>query len=398
MQLYLTGKLVPFGSTSNVVNEAEFDIQTNQLSEDEKVDEHLSNRDVFRSSSIGFSFKMKKLGPITIDALWGMYHGDTHKRSQHYETWTIKMEPNKNEILENEKSDSNPARVKYTVLERDGLYHVSLFLYNSYERKDTYPKQDEIMFQTKLKVSFSKENMAFFTSKADRFNVADELLYRDAKELAIGHGVGVDWKIDSNEVNIESTWLPFYELPSVEHRTIDEHSFSMKELSRMSAKELKEYLSVIPREYNRWLNKQEEATEELAPHLKIEAADNIDKIRKIIYRTEEGIEYITKSDNCIGKQAFQFANRCMMLQRAQTKVALEFRSSGKRMKPIYDGKWRIFQIMFVLMSISGVSDKNHKDREMVDLIWFPTGGGKTEAYLGVAAYLMAYRRLSSDIF
>src|SRR5699024_2080443 len=122
-------------------------------------------------------------------------------------------------------------------MERDGSYHVSLFLYNSYEREGTYPKQDEIMFQTKLQVSFSKENMAFFTSKADRFNISDELLYREHNELAIGHGVGVDWHVNSNEVNIESTWLPFYELPTVEHRSIEGYSFSMKELRGMSAKE-----------------------------------------------------------------------------------------------------------------------------------------------------------------
>lgn len=398
MQLYLTGKLVPFGSSSNVVNEEEFDIQTNQLTEDEKVDEHLSNRDVFRSSSLGFSFKMKKLGLIQIDASWGMYTGDSHKRTQHHETWNIELKSNTTEILENVNPGSEPARVKYVVLERDGLYHVSLFLYNSYERKDTYPEQDEIMFQTKLQVSFSKENMAFFTSKADRFNVSDELLYRDNKELAIGHGVGVDWNIDSTDVKIESTWLPFYELPTIEHKTFQGYSFSMRELSRMSTKELKDYLSIIPQEYNSWLDFQTEAIKDLDPYLKSEAEDNIRKIRIIIKRIEAGIDYITQSENCIGKKAFQFANRCMMLQRAQTKVALEYRSSGKRINPVYDGKWRLFQIMFVLMSISGASDKNHEDREMVDLIWFPTGGGKTEAYLGVAAYLMAFRRLSADIF
>ena len=103
--------------------------------------------------------------------------------------------------------------------------------------------------------------------------------------------------------------------------------------------------------------------------------------------------------NCIGKQAFQFANRCMMLQRAQTKVALNIDHLDKRVKPVHNGKWRLFQIMFLINEcIPGISDRNHKDREFVDLIWFPTGGGKTEAYLGVAAYLMAYRRLSADMF
>lgn len=398
MALYLTGKLVPFGSSANVINEADLDIQTNQLTEDEKVDEYLSNRDMFRPSSMGFSFKMKKLGKVTINAGWAMYLGESHERSQKQETWKVDLKSDVTQILENKNADSDPARVKYSVIKRDGIYHVSIFLYNSYQRDDQYPKQDEIMFQTKLSISFEEDNMAIFTSKADRFNVADELLYRDFKELAIGHGVGVDWNIENGKVNIESTWLPFYELPAVEHTTFEGYSFSMKDLSRMSATELNDYLSIIPKQYNRWLDFQSDEIRDLEVHLKKEAEENIKKIRKIIQRIENGIKFISKSDDCIGKQAFQFANKCMMLQRAHTKVALEYRSSNKRTRPIHDGKWRLFQIMFLLMSIDGVSDKNHEDREMVDLIWFPTGGGKTEAYLGVAAYLMAFRRLTSDIF
>lgn len=395
MNLYLTGKLVPFGSSSDVVPEDEFDIQTNQLAEDEKVDEYLSKRDIFRASTMGFSFKLKELCPIYIQANWAMYEGKNHARSPHEEVWEIELKANETKILENNKTDSDPARVKYTVLERDGLYHVSIFLYNSYEREDTFPKQDEIMFQTKLKVRFPKYHLAYFTSKADRFNVQNELLYRDFYELAIGHGVGVDWNIESGQVTIESTWLPFYELPNVEHRTIEGHSFSMLELSKQTAGQLNETLSIIPIEYRKWLKEQKEAIQDLESPLKKEAEKNITKVEKIISRVEEGIKIISQSDDSIEKKAFQFANRCMMLQRAQTKVALEYRSSGNRIKPNYDGKWRLFQIIFLLMSIPGITNPRHPDRDLVDLIWFPTGGGKTEAYLGVAAFTMAYRRLSA---
>ena len=59
--------------------------------------------------------------------------------------------------------------------------------------------------------------------------------------------------------------------------------------------------------------------------------------------------------------------------------------------------WRLFQLAFVLLNIEGVASDDPAERDIVELVFFPTGGGKTEAYLGVAAFAMGIRRLQGVV-
>lgn len=392
MQFYLTGKLVPFGSTSDVINERDNAIETHVQVSEEKIDEQLTLKKLFRSSTMGISFKLKKLTTVEIEASWAIYEDKEHKRLPQAENWKIDLSNQRTGTLEN-LNESKYGKVRYTVNYRNNLYHVNIFLMNSLKRENQYPEQDEVMFQSSLKVHIPTIHVAKFTSKADQYHVQNELLYRDKEELAIGHGVGVDWKTVGNITTIYSTWMPRFELPNVEHCKIENQSFKMKDLSECPVDILKEKLSVIPSAYKLWLNHETKIVNELPDYLKSEAEQNILKVKNTIERLEEGISLVTKSNNSLYYLAFQFANRAMLLQRAQSGVAQTYRTTGERIKPTLDGEWRLFQLIFLLMNVAGISDEQHIDREIVDLIWFPTGGGKTEAYLGVAAYVMAYRRL-----
>lgn len=392
MQLYLTGKLVPLGSTSDVVNERDNAIETHVQVSEEEINEQLTTKKIFRPSTMGFSFKLEELTTVEIEASWAIYEDKEHNRMPQSEKWQIDLSHKRTAPLEN-SNNSKYGKVRYTVTYRNNLYHVNLFLMNSLKRDNQYPEQDEVMFQCLLKVHIPTSHIAKFTSKADQYNVQNELLYRDKEELAIGHGVGVDWETVGNITTIYSTWMPRYELPNVEHCKIKNQSFKMKELSEYPVDILKEKLSVIPTTYKMWLNHETKVVSELPDYLKSEAEQNILKVKSIIERLEEGISLVTESNNSLCYLAFQFANRAMLLQRAQSAVAQQYRSTGERKKAELNGEWRLFQLIFLLMNIAGASDEQHQDRELVDLIWFPTGGGKTEAYLGVAAYVMAYRRL-----
>ncbi|WP_423798184.1 DISARM system helicase DrmA [Neobacillus sp. SAB-20_R2A] len=385
MSFYLTGKLAPYGSTFEVINEDDNDIRTKEVLDTENLDEMLSNRNPFRPSSMGLSFRMKQLVPITITASWGMYDDEEHKRTLVQKE--ISFVPETKEF-----SLKEPAVLKCKVRERDGLFHVSLFLMNSYVR-DSYPLQSEIMFQTQISISFQASAAAAFSSKADKWNYQDELLYRHVKEYAIGHGVGVDYHVDSETCTIHSNWLPAYELPVVEHRSIDQLNVRMMDLATVSQQELKENLSIIPKTYEKWLNQQRSQVVELPIHLQQVAEENIQTVEKMITRIKDGIDIVTDPRNPLEYQAFQFANKVMAIQQGQSLVALHYRDKKERIMPFYHGEWRLFQITFFLMNINGVGNPEHEDRDVVDLLWFPTGGGKTEAYLGLSAYLIGLRRL-----
>jgi hypothetical protein len=101
----------------------------------------------------------------------------------------------------------------------------------------------------------------------------------------------------------------------------------------------------------------------------------------------KGIDILTNNDTA--RTAFRFMNLAIAM-------AARRRKAGATGDPAAQPapQWRPFQLAFILLNVAGLSDRPHPDREIADLLFFPTGGGKTEAYLGLAAYVIAFRRLS----
>ena len=105
-------------------------------------------------------------------------------------------------------------------------------------------------------------------------------------------------------------------------------------------------------------------------------------------------------------EAFQFMNRAMWLQRTHSLFSEGVRR-GRDIDyndvDIPDNRsWYPFQLAFILLNLPGITKFDHPERSespeaVADLLWFPTGGGKTEAYLGLTAFTLALRRLQGTV-
>lgn len=216
-----------------------------------------------------------------------------------------------------------------------------------------------------------------------------ELRYKDSLIYGVGHGVAVNWgRNNQNKMELWSDFLPSVEVPQV---TADTSSKDSKVLDFDFLKECNENDSVIPmlqefiKNYEDWIEKQRASIENEDEADQAIAHQVIDKMNIAKKRMLTGLDVLKCDEKA--RVAFSIMNEAMLLQ-----MSANDRFSGK-LEPKKNYKWRPFQIAFVLMVLESTINENSEFREEVDLIWFPTGGGKTEAYLGVMAFLFIYRRL-----
>lgn len=209
-----------------------------------------------------------------------------------------------------------------------------------------------------------------------------EYRFRNHLSYAIGHGVAANWSEVRPVTRISTDSLPSETVPRIKPREDSSETLRMSWLADRSLQPttLTEGLSAFVAQYEGWVSDRRLEAESAGKHREV-AQELVRRMEKATIRMREGI-VLLEDDEAI-REAFQLANAAMRLQSTR----------GIEPPPAKEPTWRPFQLAFILMALASTANEDHHDRDLVDLIWFPTGGGKTEAYLGLAAFEMIRRRL-----
>ena len=389
-------------------------------------------------SSLGFTFHVA--GDVTschLMASWGRYErvksealltekGDPKtvwKRIPVSCSMTLPLEKGRIETW-SPCEESPEVKVQGMVRRKEGEpdWTVTLFLVNG----QTEPKESRDrtwLFQAELSVEAPGKAPIFVKREAHRKQgkldeevyrelKSLELLYRCRAEFAVGHGIAVhaepDEKNPLRACRLSTCALPAAETPAVESASVPGLALDMKTLAKTTNADLAAALSPLTDAYAEWITKQKNRLEVGDDYLRgyeTIGQDALSRCDEACARIREGIALLA-SDPHAG-EAFRFANRAMWLQRVHSLFAERVRQGDTKAKlgdfDLPENRtWRPFQLAFILLNLPGLTQLDHPDRDAsanatADLLWFPTGGGKTEAYLGLTAYTLGLRRLQGVI-
>jgi hypothetical protein len=396
-------------------------------------------------SSLGMTFCVDgEADRIEIEACWGRYErvpNDDHEilktNGQKAKIWQRIpcggkiILPLKEGVIPHQAPDSEfpEVRVQGSIRAKNanGDRLVTLFLVNAQAEPDTN-RDVAWVFQPELIVRAEKDAVtrAIFRRRPvldadgmDPEREALEMIYRNRVEFAVGHGVAVHAETADNPTlatEVRTKVMPQYEVQVTETPGLDPSDrpamrdmvssglLDMQRLATLEIDPLVDALSMLTKDYANWINEQRARVGSEVTGYDTQSHQAMDRCHEIYTRLQEGINALKSNQNALS--AFRFANRAMASQRVRSQYALAMRRGEDvtiaKFDVLKNRSWRPFQLAFLLLSIPSLADPSHPDRiepveAYADLLWFPTGGGKTEAYLGVAAFTMAIRRMQGNL-
>jgi len=269
----------------------------------------------------------------------------------------------------------------------DGKVAITLALVNSTQAPARGQRDHACWFQPSIEAV--AESGAFHARRSDlHMSATDEevasyaLLYRNVQDYAVGHGCGGEWDTRGEPVTrVATTFIPRHAVPLAEPSGRSDVDLTMSTLATVDGLR---GLDLLLDDYAEWIDRQRHRVSALDHGLRSTAQKHIAEADQALARMRRGLALLREDAQAMA--AFSLMNRAMELQRERQDKIRSGAAAGEQ-------SWRPFQIAFVLLNLEGLTDPESPERQYADLLWFPTGGGKTEAYLGLIAYTIMLRRL-----
>lgn len=436
---YLVGKLAP-RSAASAPDEDDQEVEAGTNTEEGRTDPAAAPALRILPSAIGMTFTVSKdATALQIIARYGRYKRISReeaglpesnrrvwKRVPHegisdaipLQSGTVTWQPD---------PDNPEISVQGKIRDNGDEWIVTLYLVNG----QTEPKRTKDaawLFQPQLVVKspdgapiFMKRFRQREQNAADGYDDLEtrelQMLYRHNVEFGVGHGVAIHAELHPDffdrGVELRTEVMPTYEVPRADSATARDEPLlanlilDMKVLAGLDAPALVNALSPLADAYAEWITRQRARVNNPLPDLapfSTEAHLNLERCENDLTRIRTGIALL--GENVQAADAFRFAMRAMYLQRLRSQFALAKRQGRETTLEELDTPenhaWRPFQLAFILLNLPALTNPLHPDRSpsrqaIADLLWFPTGGGKTEAYLGLTAYTLAIRRLQKMV-
>lgn len=399
-------------------------------------EELLNLSNAFQQSAISITAAIKPNDKITVKVSAGTYvtvkdhDPDTEKERTRYQRSQITWDNADDALILPEEGTK-----KYTVTNsghntdlcfaityrysRDGNRLYTFTLENTNIAENGVIRDDDCYFQAGFSL-YSRDVFAPLPENEklnynDNDYLSNRMMYRNVKGYAIGHGCAASWDDEKAPYihEIKTSIFPTYEIKPIVPSKIEGVSLEMFKLSDYGSKEyIIDELKHLCSEYGNWIKSLNDKLPEIDD--KGTASRHITACEDCLRRMRDGVSLLESNDKVL--LAFQLMNRAMLLQQLHYNLPLQTWTVDKddnlylenpveQLPDITDtetwyqkdvrvyGKWHPFQLAFVLINLRSMYQNDCDDRQIVDLIWFPTGGGKTEAYLGLSAYTIFIRRL-----
>ena len=397
-------------------------------------DDEPMRRGLMIPASMGLRFQVPaSLEAVTVHASWGVYHPEKTGRvlpdgreERHFRRTDVRIPVTVRLGGADDTTVDHPLQDQVTLRVDTHLDTttptprrlVEIALCNDRETPRRIPV-DAWLFQTRLDVTpaGAAEGQAVFLPVHDATEDPHppddpeearlELQYRDRLEFAVGRTCSADWNAAPDArraTHVHTEWIPTAETPQTRAATVPEALLDMEALATATPTKLEAGLRPIVTAYTGWLDAQQARIPALPAHLRETAVEVVAEARQVRDQLADGVDFLL--GDAEARRCFAFMNRVMADQRVHSQIAAA-RQADPALTPAraeqqvragaFPHHWRVFQLAFILMQIRALTEpttprRSQADRAKVELLFFPTGGGKTEAYLGLAAYAFAIRR------